>query len=58
MYNLTISLDPNTINEVIVALSEFPFPIAPRINTELQELTILCEVSHAADVERVLAPYV
>ena len=58
MYNLTIPLDPNTINEAIAALSELPFPIAPRINMELRELTVLCELSHAADVERVLAPYV
>jgi hypothetical protein len=58
MYNLTIPLDPNTIDEVVAALSALPFPIAPRINMELQELTVLCEVSHAADVERTLAPYV
>lgn len=58
MYNLTIPLDPNTIDEVVAALSALTFPIAPRINMELQELTVLCEVSHAADVERTLAPYV
>ena len=58
MYNLTIPLDPNTIDEVIAALSVLPFPIAPRINMELQELTVLCELSRAATVERVLAPYV
>lgn len=58
MHNLTIPLDPNTIDEVIAALSALPFPIAPRINMELQELTVLCELSRAAAVERVLAPYV
>ena len=58
MYNLTITLDPNTIDEVIAALSALPFPIAPRINMELQELTVLCELSRAVDVERALAPYV
>lgn len=58
MHNLTIPLDPNTINEAITALTALPFPIAPIINTELQELTILCELSRAAAVECVLAPYV
>lgn len=58
MYNLTIPLDPDTINEAIAALSALPFPVAPIINTELQELTVLCELSRAAAVERVLAPYV
>lgn len=58
MYNLTIPLDPNTIDEAVAALSALPFPIAPRINMELQELTVLCELSHAADVECILAPYV
>lgn len=58
MYNLTIPLNPNTISEAVAVLSELPFPIAPRVNGELQELTVLCEVNHAADVERILAPYV
>lgn len=58
MHNLTIPLNPNAINEIIAALSELSFPTAPRINIELQELTVLCELSHAADVERILAPYV
>lgn len=58
MYNLTIPLNSAIINEVVTALSELPFPKEPLINIELQELTVLCEVSHTADVERILAPYV
>ena len=58
MYNLTIPLDPKTIKEAVITLSALTLPLSAVVNTELQELTILCDVRHAADVERTLAPYV
>ena len=58
MYNLTIPLDPKTIKEAVIALSALTLPLSAVVNTELQELTILCDVRHAAVVERTLAPYV
>lgn len=58
MYNLTIPFNLETINEAVIALSTLMLPLRAVINTELQELTILCDVRHAAVVERTLAPYV
>ena len=58
MYNLTIPFDPETIKEAIIALSALTLPLRAVVNTELEELTILCDVRHAAVVERTLAPYV
>ena len=58
MYNLTLPITAETDPKVIDELQALPFPIRVLFNMELNELTVLCEVSHAADVERVLAPYV
>lgn len=58
MYNLTIPLDTTTLQGAIAALSELTFPIRVTVNNELQELVVLCDVRHAADVERTLAPFV
>lgn len=58
MYNLTLPITAETDSKVIDELQALPFPIRVIFNMELNELTVLCEVSHAADVERVLAPYV
>lgn len=58
MYNLTLPITAETNSKVIDELEALPFPIRILISVELSELTILCEVSHAADVERVLASYV
>lgn len=58
MYNLTLPITAETDSKVIDELQALPFPIRVLFNIELNELTVLCEVSHAADVERVLAPYV
>lgn len=58
MYNLTIPLDTTTLQGAIAALSELTFPIRVTVNNELQELVFLCDVRHAADVERTLAPFV
>lgn len=58
MYNLTLPITDETDSKVIDELQALPFPIRVLFNMELNELTVLCEVSHAADVERVLAPYV
>lgn len=58
MHNLTIPLDPKTIKEAVIALSALTLPLSAVVDTELQELTILCDVRHAADVERTLAPFV
>lgn len=58
MYNLTLPITAETDSKVIDELQALPFPIRVLFNMELNELTVLCEVSHAADVERVLAPYV
>lgn len=58
MYNLTLPITSDTDSKVVDELQALPFPLHILINVELSELTVLCEVSHAADVERVLAPYV
>jgi hypothetical protein len=58
MYNLTLPITAETDAKVIDELRALPFPTRILFNMELSELTVLCEVSHAADVERVLAPYV
>lgn len=58
MYNLTLPITAETDSRVVDELKALPFPIRVLFNIELNELTVLCEVSHAADVERVLAPYV
>lgn len=60
-YCLTIHIDEDNIAAIpalLETLLNLPYPTAPRYNEELNELTVLCEVSHAADVERILAPYV
>lgn len=61
MHNLTIHIDNDSliaIPTLFDTLLNLPYPIAPRYNAELNELTVLCELSHATDVERILAPYV
>ena len=58
MYNLTLPITAETDSRVVDELKALPFPIRVLFNIELNELTILCEVSHAADVECILAPYV
>ena len=58
MYNLTLPITTETDSRVADEVKALPFPIRVLFNIELNELTILCEVSHAADVERILAPYV
>lgn len=58
MYNLTLPVTTETDSKVIDELKALPFPIRVLFNIELNELTVLCEASHAADVERTLAPYV
>lgn len=58
MYNLTLPVTAETDSRVVDELKALPFPIRVLFNIELNELTVLCEVSHAADVERILAPYV
>ena len=58
MYNLTLPITAETDPKVIDELDALPFPLRVIFNIELNELTVLCEASHAADVERVLAPYV
>lgn len=58
MYNLTLPITAETDSTVIDELQALPFPLRVLFNIELNELTVLCEVNHAADVERVLAPYV
>lgn len=60
-YCLTIHIDEDNATDIptlLETLRNLPYPTAPRYNVMLNELTVLCEVSHAADVERVLAPYV
>ena len=60
-YCLTIHIDEDNataIPTLLEALCNLPYPTAPRYNVMLNELTVLCEVNHAADVERILAPYV
>lgn len=60
-YCLTVHIDESNLTvipELLSTLLSLPYLTAPRYNEELNELTVLCEVSHAADVERVLAPYV
>lgn len=58
MYNLTLPITAETDSKVIDELQSLPFPIRVLFNMELNELTVLCELSHAADVECILAPYV
>ena len=58
MYNLTIPFDIDNVILALEALLELPFTVRTTINNELQELVVLCDVRHAADVERTLAPYV
>ena len=58
MYNLTLPITAETDSKVIDELQALPFPIRVLFNIELSELTVLCEVGHAADVERILASYV
>lgn len=60
-YCLTIYIDEDNITAIpmlLETLLDLPYPTAPRYNAVLNELTVLCELSHAADVERILAPYV
>lgn len=60
-YNLTVHIDEDNITSIpalLNTLTTLPYPVAPTYNEELSELIVLCEVSHAADVERILAPYV
>lgn len=60
-YNLTVTIKEcrwGILPNILDKLSELPYAVAPRYNEELNELTVLCEVTHAADVERILAPYV
>lgn len=58
MYNLTIPFDIDNAILALDALIELPFPVRTTFNSELQELVVLCDVRHAADVERTLAPFV
>ena len=58
MYNLTLPITTETDSKVVDELEALPFPLRILINVELSKLTVLCGASHAADVERILAPYV
>lgn len=58
MYNLTIPFDIDNVILALDALIKLPFPVRTTINNELQELVVLCDVRHAADVERTLALFV
>lgn len=58
MYNLTIPFDIDKVILAIDALVALPFTVRTTINSELQELIVLCDVRHAAAVERTLAPFV
>lgn len=58
MYNLTLPITAETDSRVVDELKALPFAIRVLFNIELNELIVLCEVSHAADVECILAPYV
>ena len=58
MYNLILSITDDTNLNVVNELKSLPFPLRIIFNMELNELRVLCEVSHAADVECILAPYV
>ena len=58
MYNLTIPFDIDKVILALDALIKLPFPVRTTFNDELQELVVLCDVRHAADVERTLAPFV
>lgn len=53
MYNLTTPFDPEAINEAVVTLSALFLPLRAVVNTELQELAILCNERHAENVERI-----
>lgn len=60
-YNLTVHIDEDNITSIPALLNTLitlPYPTAPHYNAVLNELTVLCKLSHAADVERILAPYV
>lgn len=57
MYNLTLPITAETDPEVIDELDALPFPLRVIFNIELNELAVLCEASHAAEVERILASY-
>lgn len=60
-HNLTVHIDEDNIALIpalLNTLTTLPYPTAPRYNAVLNELTVLCELSHVADVERILAPYV
>lgn len=60
-HNLTVHIDEDNITSIptlLNTLTTLPYLVAPIYNEELNELIVLCEVSHAADVERILAPYV
>ena len=58
MYNLTIPFDIDKVILALEALIALPFPVRTVFNNELQELAVLCDVRHAADVEHTLAPFV
>lgn len=58
MYNLTIPFDIDNAILALEAVLELPFTVRTTINAELRELVVLCDVRHAADVERTLAPFV
>lgn len=61
MNNLTVTIEEyrwGILSVILDKLSELPYAVAPRYNEELRELTVLCEARHAADVERILAPFV
>lgn len=57
MYNLTLSITDDTNLSVVNELKSLPFPLRMLFNLELNELAVLCEASHAAEVERILASY-
>lgn len=60
-HNLTVYINEDNITLIpalLNTLTTLPYPTAPRYNAVLNELTVLCELSHAADVERILAPYI
>lgn len=58
MYNLTIPFDVDKVILAIDALVALPFTVRTAFNSELEELVVLCDVRHAAAVERTLAPFV
>ena len=58
MYNLTIPFDVDKVILALDALVALPFTVRTAFNSELEELVVLCDVRHAAAVERTLAPFV